>query len=135
MLLAGLQEVGHEDVATGRGVFSLRSLKEPFQLFINPASAPSSSRHKCSHCGREGHLPACLLLCLSEANRMLVTKALPHDVAILVFVPLCSRLSFLVNPASGPRSSGYKHSLCGGKTSPSSLCLILLAPDQGPSAF
>ena len=28
MLLAGLQDVGHEDVATGRGGFSLRSLKQ-----------------------------------------------------------------------------------------------------------
>ncbi len=27
------------------------------------------------------------VLCLSEANRMLVTKTLPHDVAYLVFVP------------------------------------------------
>ena len=33
MLVAGLQDVDHEDVATGRGVFSLRSFKEPFQLF------------------------------------------------------------------------------------------------------
>ncbi|QFK72996.1 hypothetical protein F7984_18060 [Pradoshia sp. D12] len=33
ILLAGLQDVGHEDVATGRGDFSLRSLNE-FQLFI-----------------------------------------------------------------------------------------------------
>ena len=33
MLLAGLQEVGHEDVATGGGALSLRSLEEPFQPF------------------------------------------------------------------------------------------------------
>ena len=91
--------------------------------------------HKCSHCGRIRRLPTCLLLCLSEANRMLVTKTLSHDVTFLVFVLKFSRLSFLVNPASGPRSSGHKHSLCGGRTSPPSLCLMLLTPEQGPSAF
>ena len=31
MLVAGLQEVGHEDVATGRGGFSLRSLVRALQ--------------------------------------------------------------------------------------------------------
>ena len=63
MLLTGLLEVGHEDVATGRGVFSLRSLNEALQHYGNPASAPSPSSHKDRHYGRST-LPACLSLML-----------------------------------------------------------------------
>ena len=67
---------------------------------------------------------------------MLVTKTLPHDVAILVFVPYFSRLSFLFNLASGPRSSSHKQILYGRvKHLPSSIRLMLFAPGQGPSAF
>ena len=33
MLVAGQQDVGHEDVATGSGVFSLRSLNEALQHY------------------------------------------------------------------------------------------------------
>ena len=84
MLFAGLQDVGHEDVATRCGVLSLRSLIEALQHYGNPASAPSPSSHKDRHYGRST-LPACLSLMLVEANRMLVTKTLPHDVATLAF--------------------------------------------------
>ena len=35
MLVAGLHDVGHEDVAAGRGAFSLRSLNKALQLFIS----------------------------------------------------------------------------------------------------
>ncbi len=61
MLLAGLQDVGHEDVATGRGAFSLRSLNEALQHYGNPASEPRSSGHKHSLFGEEHPLRASVL--------------------------------------------------------------------------
>ena len=34
MLVAGLHDVGHEDVTAGRGAFSLRSFNKALQLFL-----------------------------------------------------------------------------------------------------
>ncbi len=87
MLLAGLQDVGHEDVATGCGDFSLRSLNEPFQLFsviqLRLLGARVISKYSA---GEEPSLRV-FVFCLSQAYRMWVMKTLPQDVANLVFVP------------------------------------------------
>ncbi len=116
MLLAGLQDVGHEDVATGCGDLSLRSLHEALQLYSNPASEPRRSSHKCSCYGREKTLS---LRTSSYACRV------------------CARLfSTIVNPASTARSSGHKHDLYRRieRLLPRS-CLMLLVPDQAVSAL
>ena len=73
MLLAGLQEVSHEDVATGRGALSLRSLVQATSAFLSIQLPGLGVRD--------------IRIATAEANRMLVTKTLPHDVASLVFGP------------------------------------------------
>ena len=64
MLVGGLQDVGHEDVATRCGAFSLRSLISRLSFLSNPASTARSSGHKHDLCGRKERLPPspCLML-------------------------------------------------------------------------
>ncbi len=67
---------------------------------------------------------------------MSITKTLPHDVALLVFVPYSSLLSFLYNPASTPSPSSHKQILYGRENHlPPSIRLMLFGPGQSFQLF